>query len=248
MKFLTWNVNHRTHKKEIPPMMAEALASLSPDIIVLTEYVPGPSHDRFIADLKALGFPHWMLSVPALKQNNILIISQIALEAGGISAPRIHDAPAVPSNVLHVRVPDKCVELLGLRMPAFNDNIKIRKEKRNAWWDWVITTAKKNEKHPFVIVGDFNTDPGYPDADGGVRFSHLQEMGWNHALPASGFSWWGKSKKGEFGKKLDHILLNQYFDIRNAEYITESGQYAFTKKFEAMSDHAVLLVDAVLKL
>ncbi len=56
MKILTWNINHRIGKKKIPLEMADALASLSPDIIVLTEYVQGPSHDRFLNDLKSNGF------------------------------------------------------------------------------------------------------------------------------------------------------------------------------------------------
>lgn len=63
MKILTWNINHRISKKKIPREMAEALASLSPDIIVLTEYVEGPSHNQFLADLKSNGFSDWRFGI-----------------------------------------------------------------------------------------------------------------------------------------------------------------------------------------
>lgn len=60
MKLLTWNVNHRAKEHKIPDYMAKAIASLSPDVIVLTEYVSpkscltasGQSHQKFIKQLE----------------------------------------------------------------------------------------------------------------------------------------------------------------------------------------------------
>ena len=42
MKLLTWNINHCTFYNVIPYHMAKAIASLTPDVLVLTEYVPRP--------------------------------------------------------------------------------------------------------------------------------------------------------------------------------------------------------------
>ena len=51
MKLITWNLNHRMRPKLIPDLVPEAIRALGPDLIVLTEYVRGPSHDSFIARL-----------------------------------------------------------------------------------------------------------------------------------------------------------------------------------------------------
>lgn len=248
MRILTWNVAHqtRTANKNLSNM-AEALASLSPDIIVLTEYVEGVKHDHFVSDLKEQGFPYYRISERVPRQNQVFIASRMELNAGSIPVPLIPDAPAVPSNMLHVSLPENGVEILGLRLPAFDDPARVTREKRNAWWDWVLATARKNNNCPFIILGDFNTDPGYPNADGKVRFTQFKELGWTHALPDSGASWWGRTKTGEYERKLDHVLLSRHFTLNNARYCTESGQYTFTKKEGAMSDHAVLIVDIDLK-
>ena len=58
MKLLTWNINHRTKEKSIPDHMAEAIASLSPDVIVLTEYVHSLSRKTFIEQLTDNGFSY----------------------------------------------------------------------------------------------------------------------------------------------------------------------------------------------
>lgn len=218
--------------------MAGALASLSPDVIVLTEYVPGISHNRFILDLESQDFPYWVLSQPTPGHNHIFIASRTALEAGKIRAPPI--APAFPSNVLHVHVPQKGFEVLGLRIP-----VTLPAPIHHACWNWIMETAHEIGKRPSIILGDFNNDTETTGPDGGIRFRQFKDEGWQHALPISGNSFW--SKKGR-ESRLDHALLSRHFAIRNAEYITESGKYVFAKKSGAMSDHAVLLVDADLKL
>jgi endonuclease/exonuclease/phosphatase family metal-dependent hydrolase len=248
MKFLTYNVAHQTREsnKNLPGM-AGALASLSPDIIVLTEYVQGLQHDRFVADLKDLDFPYTLVSQKTPGENQVLVASRTPLKQGSITPPLVRDAPSVPSNMLHVCVPDRGCEVLGLRIPAFDDAATIRKEKRNAYWDWILRTAQEKMDRPFVIMGDFNTDPAYANADGGVRFTQLEKLSYIHALPKDGDSWWGKSVGGEYAKRLDHVILSRHFTVKDAQYRTESEEYFFARNPEAMSDHAALLVEAELK-
>jgi ABC-type Fe3+-hydroxamate transport system substrate-binding protein len=89
MKLLTWNVNHRTDEKPIPPPMAEAIISLKPDIIVLNEYVPGTSRENFLSDLKSNGFLDIKISPGPTGQNHILIAARTPLIEGEIKAPVI---------------------------------------------------------------------------------------------------------------------------------------------------------------
>ncbi len=246
MKILTWNVAHQTHtaNKNLP-LMAEALASLSPDIIVLTEYVPGKLHKKFTADLTSRGFS-WTISPasPTIRrQNQVLIASCTPLAPGEIQAPLI--SPAFPSNVLHVRFPQSGFEVLGMRVPMPLD-LAIR----NKYWNWIAATAHQSRDRPTIILGDLNNDTGARGPEGGVRFNQLKEDGWYRA-PAAGKSYW--SKDGTIESRLDHALFSPHFVIGKSEYITEHGPFLFAntqpKNFnpKAMSDHAILLVEFELK-
>ena len=48
MRIVSWNVNHRTTRKRIPVQMGDVIGSLRPDLVVLTEFVPGPSSTYFV--------------------------------------------------------------------------------------------------------------------------------------------------------------------------------------------------------
>lgn len=115
MKILAWNVNHRARPKAIPRGISEAIGALTPDLVVLTEYVPSSSHAGFTSALETFGLLHTHISAEAPKENRVLILSRWPLVHGDIHAPPI--APSVPSNALHVDVPDQGVALLGLRIP-----------------------------------------------------------------------------------------------------------------------------------
>jgi len=242
MRLLTWNINHRTFNRKIPHHMAEAISSLTPDVIVLTEYVPGSSHQRFIEQLESYGFTHHVMSKRVLKENQVFIAANTKLECGNILAPTNIDK-SIPSNVLHVLLLDEGFDILGMRVPDYS---KLPKIKRQCW-DWIQKIATENKDRPFVIMGDFNTDPEYQPAKCGDRISKLVDEGWQHAIPKSGASYWD-IKNGN-GKQLDHAFISRHFDILDAKYISESGSYVFAgKKSEAMSDHAILLLEINRKL
>jgi endonuclease/exonuclease/phosphatase family metal-dependent hydrolase len=240
MRLLAWNVNHRTTQKPIPPLMAEAITSLAPDVIVLTEYVPGPSRERFLTDLASCGLKHKRESAYVKGQNHVLIASRSTLESGDLRAPEI--APAVPSNVLHVRLPDDGLEVLGLRIPDYGKQPVIR----SLCWDWITATAKAAMNRPFVLLGDFNTDPKYSRARCGHRIAELVVEGWRHAVPpeGEGASYW--TPRGH-GVRIDHAFMSQHFKVHAARYVAEAGRYLFAGKGRgALSDHAALLVEIAL--
>ncbi|KKH50170.1 endonuclease/exonuclease/phosphatase family protein [Methanosarcina sp. 1.H.A.2.2] len=241
MKLLTWNINHRTCNKKIPYHMAKAIASLTPDVIVLTEYVPGSSHQIFIEQLDSYGFTHHFMSKRALKENQVFIAANTKLECGNILAPTNIDK-SLPSNVLHVLLPEKGFNILGLRMPDYS---KLPKIKRQCW-DWIQKIAEENVDLPFVIMGDFNTDPVDSKAKCGDRINQLRDNGWQHSMPSSGASYW--AIRNGSGRRLDHAFVSRHFDVMATEYISESSSYVFAgKKSEAMSDHAVLLIEVNMK-
>ena len=80
-----------------------------------------------------------------------------------------------------------------------------------------------------------------------MRFEKLKEIGWSYDLPECSSWWWNNND--EFGWKLDHTLFSSsHFTSPKSKYITESSDYIFARKLSAMSDHAVLLAEADLKI
>jgi len=235
VRIVAWNINHRIREKVIPDQMTEAIVSLGPDVIVLTEYVHGPSRNVFLATLAQRGFCNSLVSECRPRENHVLIAARTPVELGPIRAPEI--APSVPSNALHVRLPDEGVEILGLRVPAYSRYPKIKR----ACWDWIIATAASVKDRPFVIIGDFNTDPKYPPSRFGDRIKRLVDDGWQLASPPDGSSYW--TLNGD-AVCIDHAFVSRVLHVYGASYVTKFDRHVFAgKESGAMSDHAALWID-----
>jgi hypothetical protein len=216
--------------------MTEALVSLDPDVIILTEYVHGPFRLEFLTELKEHDFAYRLVSECRAGENHVLIASRTALEAGTIRPPENIDH-SVPSNALHARLPHQGIDILGLRIPDYSKDPPTKR----ACWDWVLETAKCIKDRPSVLIGDFNTDPKYPKSKCGDRIGRLIEDGWQIASPTDGASHW--SLNGH-AVRIDHAFVTRHFVIAAADYIWERNGHVFAgKKPGALSDHAVLSID-----
>jgi endonuclease/exonuclease/phosphatase family metal-dependent hydrolase len=235
MRIVAWNINHRAREKTIPVDLAAAIASLGPDVIVLTEYVDGPTRAPFHASLAQHGFCHLLMSGRRRGENQVLIAARTAFEPGPIFAPEI--APSVPSNALHVRLPQEGLEILGIRVPDYSKALKTKR----ACWDWILQTASEVHDRPFVMIGDFNTDASYPRSQCGDRFGTLVDSGWQLASPPDGSSFW---TLGGHAVRIDHAFVSRCLVVERAAYVTRLGQYVFAgKEPAALSDHAALSID-----
>ena len=117
MRFAAWNVAHQIRQRPFPPEVLHAFLTLEPDVVVFTEYVPGPDHERVVEDLAAAGFAGVHISNRIERQNQVLVATRMASERGPWTAPAIR--PQVPSNFLHVTVPELDLQDVGLRIPMF---------------------------------------------------------------------------------------------------------------------------------
>jgi endonuclease/exonuclease/phosphatase family metal-dependent hydrolase len=235
MKILTWNLNHRIREKTIPLHLAKAIASLNPDIIVLTEYVSGSSRKRFKEELSDIGLSYMCESDFTPKQNQVFIASRYPIQKGNIHTPAIDEA--FPSNVLHVSIADEGFDILGIRIPDYSKYPKIKR----ACWDWILSIASSVKDCPFILIGDFNTDPIYPKARCGDRIGRLIDDGWQHVSSGTEASYW--TPKGH-GVCIDHAFVTQHFIIQDARYVREESGYLFAGRGKAaLSDHATLIVD-----
>jgi endonuclease/exonuclease/phosphatase family metal-dependent hydrolase len=235
MKIVAWNVNHKARQTKIRDQLTEAIVSLGPDAIVLTEYVHGPTRAEFHRGLAQRGFGHLLMSQHTPRENQVLIAARSPLEPGSILAPEI--APSVPSNALHVRLPHEDLEILGIRLPDYS---KAPKTKR-ACWDWILQTANAVKDRPFVIIGDFNTDPKYPPNRCGDYIQRLVDDGWQLASPPDGSSYW--TLNGD-AVRIDHAFVSRLLVVESASYVTRIDRHVFVgKEPGALSDHAAWSID-----
>jgi exonuclease III len=240
LRFVTWNVNHRARPRAIPGWLPDAIQALAPDLLVLTEYVSGPPNYPFAASLGSLGLPYVALSPDAAKENRVLIASRTPIVQGSIRPPeggRLGDliAPSLPSNFLHVVLPQNGLEVIGMRVPDYSKQPPIRR----ACWDWLGQIAATVVSQPSVILGDFNADPSYPRSRCGDRFAHFESSGWQHSLP-DGASYWTPRNHGV---RIDHAFVSRHFQVNSASYVREvDGTLLAHKNRAGLPDHAALVV------
>lgn len=238
MKLVAWNLNHRAARRRIPSWIATAIVEQAPDVLVLTEYVEGPDHDSFLAALKGTGLCEFSCTTQPGRQNQLLIASRDAQRRYELVAPDIH--PSVPSNILEVSLASAEVTVLGFRMPAFKE--KKRTLKRLTW-NWLLAEADRLRAGSAIIVGDFNTAPGESKAQCGDCLEKLVRSSWQHARPASGYSWRHSHSGTE--RQIDHIFLSAFLVPRHVEYVWEFERLApeGTSRKTGSPDHAMLVCE-----
>jgi endonuclease/exonuclease/phosphatase family metal-dependent hydrolase len=250
MRIIGWNINHRSRARKISNQLVPAIEALAPDVLVLTECAHNDSRAPFLDALRALGLKHILTSDPRVDkknrpENNVLVAARSLLERGDIHEAVQPDlerlAPSLPSNLLHVRLPDDGFELLGLRVPDYSKQPKVRR----ACWEWLLDTAAKVRDRPFVLVGDFNTDSTYDHSKCGDCIGRLKDSGWcHHQFPEN-----PPSYRTPHGHEvcIDHCFVTAHFDLQCTSYVAQEGAHVLFAPKGALSDHAALRVELRLR-
>ena len=239
MRVLIWNLNHRAARRRMPEWIAAATSPWAADVVVLTEYVEGPDHDRFLGELDAQGLQHSAQTESRKGQNQVLIASRAPSRRGYLVAPAFHEF--VPPNVLHVVLEESGVNVLGCRVPAFT-GAGARQFKRRTW-EWLLTAAEELHDGPSIIAGDFNTTPGDGAAKCGDCVERLLEAGWHWARPSEGYSF--RSANRGSPRQIDHVFLSPALWFTHAEYAWKFQTLApdAASGTVGLPDHAMLVAD-----
>jgi len=67
VRLVAWNVAHAARECPLRPGLLDAIASLEPDVLTLSQYVHGASRAAFVAGLADLGLRHVLLSASWLR-------------------------------------------------------------------------------------------------------------------------------------------------------------------------------------
>lgn len=233
MRILAWNLNHRSLKKKIPAALPEGILSLGPDVVILTEYVEGPSHGGFCDCLKAGGLPV-QFRTPGGPDNQVLIASRTTASQGSLFPPI--NLSYAASNWLHVRLAEPLLEIVGVRVPLY----KVAKD-RHSYWDWFELAIPPLLTSASVIIGDLNCDPQSSRGRGPKSLSRLAAQGWQLADPDGHGSYASHTGKTS---RLDHALLSPTLEITAAAYIQSANGFVFMKPGSCpLSDHAPVVLD-----
>jgi hypothetical protein len=227
MRLLTWNVGHRKGRKPLVPDLARALASATPDVVVITDYLPDVTDKPFIEALARAGLEHRMTSQQVKSQRTVLVASREPLAAGDIECCDI--SSATRPNWLHVRT-QSGTEIVGFRVPIFT-----KRGMKQTYWEWLINEAlPRLIEKPSVLLGDFNAAPSYRPLLLAVA------AGWQLATPDAG--WSHKTPRKE-GVAIDHGLVSPHFRISRTEYVEKLGAMTLAGTPTAYSDHKALIVE-----
>ena len=236
MRFAAWNVAHQIRQRPFPADVLRAFLTLAPDVVVFTEYVPGPDHDRVVTDLAEAGFLGIHISDRVERQNQVLVATRMASERGSWAAPPIR--PQVPPNFLHVEVPEQDLQVVGLRIPMF---VSGDSAGEHLYRDWIRDQAPAWGAHPTVVIGDLNTGPHRARSWQWRSLESFAEEGWSVVTPGEGWSYMGK--RGHTSR-IDHGLLSSGLVAKEVRYVAEAdGVVLAGKHTPAYSDHAVLAID-----
>jgi hypothetical protein len=229
---MSLNVAHKTREAPIAFWLAEAVQSIEPDVLVLNEYVDGPSRKELHAHLARAGLTHVSVSHRQGIHNQVLVASRFLLEPGDLRGPSLPGG-AGESNFLHVRIPEVELEVVGLRAPMYRTAMET-----SDYWQLLEPLVASTLPRRILWIGDLNADPGSQTA-GGKALRRLRDNGWTVPDPSGGWSFVS-------GSRIDHALLAPAWRVLEAQYVAEVGGIVIASPREsAISDHAALIVTVV---
>jgi hypothetical protein len=199
---------------------------------VTASFVDGPSRGPFRDSLRSAGYPHRLVSFTPAVHNQIFAAARQSFSLGDIAPPSF-DGSAI-SNFLHIRFDDTAIELVGLRVPAYETSAE-----RVAYRPPLFEIMQRASTRPIAFAGDINEDPFRRILDvPEVRFAGCDS--YRVANPAGDWSY--MSANGKTNSRIDHVLYTEMLTVSDPAYVREfDGRLlASAHSLGPISDHAAL--------
>ena len=263
MKIVSWNVNHTASHRPIHPMLARCLAALSPDVVVLNEFVDFPTYkdrgdrDEFYKDMEEAGYSGKLISggnhiKRQFYDNQVLVLSKSTIQTGNVPSPKMDNrdmereehSPA--TNYINVAIQKFNIDIIAFRVPYF---IKKQANSFLSYWDAFLYNISDIETGRMLFLGDFNVDIFGVNGSGSrdwrkkvqAKIEAMKTKGWHYHKPKGDFSYRGISGDGSC---LDHAVLGNQVQYVHSEYLFEvDGMPVWGAKKDGISDHLPLLLE-----
>jgi len=213
--------------------LCDYLASLAPDLVVLTEWRAGPAGEMFRAWAEARGLRHATLNDGGTA-NGVLIAARAPFKVTSVT-PRTGATGAIAL----ARFAE--LSVLGCYFPSM-------KEKA-PFFDAAIATALGHKRRAFLLLGDLNTGNQHADREpAGVRYNCADQFDafttdcrltdlWRASNgQAREWSWLSHRRNGF---RLDHAFANRAFVKAHVPHCV----YDHTPRLTGLSDHSAVVID-----
>ena len=245
MRIVSWNIRAGGGKRAAE--IAGQLARWEPDLVCLSEFRCTEGSTSIAAALVDMGLACQYASVnrrvPA--ENCLLVASRRPLRRIGLGR-----APLEPRRWLLLKVDGADLTVGAMHIPNFVPT----RERKWAFMEAVVATARKWRGGPALFVGDTNLGRPVVDEENAVFSPHdnawfdaLERAGWRDAFrylhgERREYTWY--SPNGRNGFRLDEAFVNRRLLPRLESLRHEWGQpEGGNKNREALSDHAALVVE-----
>ncbi len=236
MNIISWNLNHRTLEKRIPDETIEFFRLKNADIIILNEYVDGPSRALFKESLRNLGYIYQQISHRLGNSNQLYIASKHEIHVGDLVAPQMDDSSKC--NFLHVTFPTQNVEIVGFRAPCYT-----KATTKKLYWSLFHSIMNSASDRSICFIGDVNNDPFYKQPEGTAEVMLKEATAYRVPNPEGEWSY--KSINGKHTSRIDHAYLSPSVSSNNPEYITtyKGITLAGSKTDNPVTDHAAYSIE-----
>jgi len=243
MRVIAWNVAHQIKMRPIPADLPALFDSIGADVVLLNEFVDGPSRAAFYADLQQAGYLWRLVSETPGVHNQILAASRLEFRPGDLRPPTLGDRMdgSAISNFLHIRFQQPEIEMVGMRAPAYTVSAD-----RRAYWSEMADLVSGVADRPILFAGDINMDPFKRAGQVGAKaigFEHCAAF----TVPNPSGEWSFRDKGGRWAPtRIDHVLHSSAVRIEDARYVeVHNGRVlAGLRPHLPISDHAALVFEA----
>lgn len=230
LRIATLNICHGGGQRI--PRIVEAIASLSPDTVVVTEYRNNVAGENLRSALKAGGWGHQVVTPTPERVNGILVAGRdrVLLRSAPVSETAwAHDRHLVIQT-------ESCV-VVAVYLPPGPTKIPS--------WERLLITAQALVTEPVVLIGDFNTGKHYLDEEGATFIApgyldRLEAVGYRDSWRALNtnvreYTWFSPAGNGF---RLDYAFLSPVLAP-----VLSHAQHVDATRIAGVTDHSALVVD-----
>jgi len=243
VRVISWNLNHRCREKLIPDGISGLFVELDADLILLNEFVDGPSRRTFRDSMRGAGYGHQAVSFTPALHNQVFAASRFPFTVGDVAPPTLGDRQdgSAIANFLHIRFEHLPLEVVGMRAPAYDISADVK-----AYWAELAAIMLGVSDRPIVFAGDINQNPfkraRMPDVPS-LSFPLCPA----YCVPNPVGEWSYKSPDGRgLPTRIDHVLHTSRVTVMDTRYIAvhDDLTLAGLRAEHPISDHALLAFTA----
>lgn len=228
MRVVCLNAGHTARPRPLARLLVDRLDQLSPDLLILNEFVDVHFSRETRDALRSIGLDHFAVTEvdeyrPNWWNNQVLVACRHPIDSA--ASPTGGPGTISRTNTL-------CFSAMGFAVTALRVPMQRSKAGWYAYWEWLKTAVQGD-----IMIGDFNADLRRARRRDLVLQDLIDHGGWRLMTTGNlGDSYFGKNGTKS---RVDHLLTRGNVRVTGIEYVAAGIA-------PNHSDHAALVVDVEL--